>query len=44
LGLKENPREKLKDNFWDSLWNSIKTKANIPVDTVKKWGKRTLNE
>ena len=44
MGLKENPREKLEDNFWDSVWSNIKTKASVPVDSIKKWGKRTLNE
>ena len=45
--LEKDPNEwkqKLRDNFWDSLWDNIKTKANIPVDNFKKRWKRTFNE
>jgi hypothetical protein len=44
LGLKENPKEKLKDNFWSSLWDNMRTMAAEPIDSFKKWGVRTMNE
>jgi hypothetical protein len=36
LGLKENPKEKLRENAWDNIWDNIRTKANVPIDTMKK--------
>lgn len=44
LGLKENPREKLRENAWDNIWDNIRTKANVPIDNIKKRWKRTFNE
>jgi RNAse (barnase) inhibitor barstar len=44
MGLKENPREKLKDNFMDALWDNIRTKVSVPIDSAKKRGQRTINE
>lgn len=44
MGLKENPKEKLKDNFLSSVWDNITTKANVPLDTLKKRWQRTFNE
>jgi len=44
LGLKENPKEKLRENAWDNIWDNIRTKANVPIDTLKKRGKKTFNE
>lgn len=40
----EDIKQKLKDNFWDELWSNIKTKANVPVDNMKKRWQRTYNE
>lgn len=42
--LKEDPKQKLRDNFWDSIWDNIRTKAQVPVDSIKKRWKRTFNE
>lgn len=44
LGLKENPKEKLRENAWDNIWDNIRTKANVPIDNIKKRWKRTFNE
>lgn len=42
--LDEKAKKDLKDNLWDEVRGSIKTKVNVPINSVKKWGQRTLNE
>ena len=33
-----------KNVTWWEIWDNIRTKANIPVDSMKKWWQRTINE
>lgn len=42
--LDEKAKQDLKDNLWDEVWGSVKTKVNVPINSVKKWGQRTLND
>jgi len=42
--IEEDPRKKLDENWWSETWKAMKTLANVPVDSFKKWGQRTFNE
>lgn len=39
--LEESPKESL---WWWDVWDNIKTKANVPIDTMKKWWQRTFDK
>ena len=44
LGITIDPRKKLNENFGSEAWATVKTMAQSPINSMKKWWQRTLNE
>lgn len=36
-------KKPIEVTWWD-IWDNIRTKANVPIDTMKKWGQRTFDK
>lgn len=37
--IEEDPREALKEDFWNELFSTMKVKASVPIDSFKKFAK-----
>ena len=40
---KREVKKPIEVTWWD-IWDNIRTKANVPIDTMKKWGQRTFDK